>query len=164
MRVLVQRVSRASVRVNETVVGSIGIGMVALVGIGMHDGDAEVAWMASKVAGLRIFADDEGRMNRSLSDVGGGILAVSQFTLYGDCSKGRRPSFVAAASGGVAESWVERFAELLRAEGIREVEMGRFGAMMTVELLNEGPVTLWLEREATRGIPHTPGATGGADS
>ena len=147
MRVLVQRVSRAEVRVEGERVGAIGPGMLALVGIGGRDAEPEVDWMASKVAGLRIFRDDEDKMNRSLLDVDGEALVVSQFTLYGNCDKGRRPSFVEAASGPDAEQWVDHFAERLRRAGVRKVETGRFGAMMDVELVNDGPVTLWLEKK-----------------
>lgn len=145
MRVLLQRVSRAEVRIAGQVRGQIGPGFLLLVGFTHADGDEAVAWMAEKVTGLRLFADDEGKMNRGLEDVGGALLVVSQFTLYGDARKGRRPSFVDAARPETAIPLYERFVELLRASGLR-VETGEFGAMMDVELVNDGPVTLWLER------------------
>ena len=149
MRVLLQRVSRAEVRVRENgatrASGRIGSGFVLLVGFTHSDGDEQVAWMAEKVLGLRLFADDEDKMNRSLADVGGSLLVVSQFTLYGDARKGRRPSFIEAARPETAIPLYERFVAALRAQGA-EVETGEFGAMMDVELVNDGPVTLWLER------------------
>ncbi len=150
MRVLVQRVARAEVRVRDAdsrtrVSGAIGRGLVALVGFTDGDGEPEAQWMAEKLLGLRIFPDAEDRMNLSIADVGGGLLVVSQFTLYGDASRGRRPSFVAAARPEVAIPLYERFIALLRELGAL-VETGEFGAMMDVELVNDGPVTLWLER------------------
>ena len=145
MRVLLQRVSRAEVRIAGQVRGQIGPGFLLLVGFTHSDGDEAVAWMAEKVTGLRLFPDDEGKMNRGLDDIGGALLVVSQFTLYGDARKGRRPSFVDAARPETAIPLYERFVELLRASGLR-VETGEFGAMMDVELVNDGPVTLWLER------------------
>lgn len=145
MRVLVQRVSRAEVRVLGKVVGRIGRGLVLLVGFTHTDDDEQITWMADKVVGLRVFADVEDKMNLSLADVGGGLLAVSQFTLYGDAAKGRRPSFVDAARPERALSLYERFVAMLRECGIH-TETGEFGAVMEVELLNDGPVTLWLER------------------
>jgi D-tyrosyl-tRNA(Tyr) deacylase len=145
MRVLLQRVSRAEVRIDGQVRGQIGPGFLLLVGFTHADGDEAVAWMAEKVTGLRLFPDDEGKMNRGLDDIGGALLVVSQFTLYGDARKGRRPSFVDAARPETAIPLYERFVELLRASGLR-VETGEFGAMMDVELVNDGPVTLWLER------------------
>ena len=147
MRVLLQRVSRAEVRVDGAVVGSVGRGHLLLVGIREGDGLAELEWMADKVLGLRVFPDEEGRMNRSLQDVGGSLLVVSQFTLYGDTRKGRRPSFVDAADPDVAVPLYEQLVEILREKGVH-VETGVFGAMMEVELVNDGPVTLMLEREA----------------
>lgn len=146
MRVVLQRVSRASVTVGDRVTGRIGRGYCLLVGFTAGDGDAEIAWMAEKVAGLRLFADAEGKMNLGLTEVGGAVLAVSQFTLYGDASKGRRPSFVDAARPEVAAPLYERFVARLREAGL-EVATGEFGAMMQVELVNDGPVTLLLERE-----------------
>jgi D-aminoacyl-tRNA deacylase len=146
MRVVLQRVRRASVSVEGEVIGEIGGGFVLLVGIGQGDGPAELAWMAEKVAGLRVFPDEEGRMNRDLAQAGGGILAVSQFTLYGDCRKGRRPSFTDAAPPAVADALCGEFVDALRARGFK-VETGRFGAHMQVDLENDGPVTLVLEKE-----------------
>lgn len=145
MRVLLQRVSRAEVRVGDRVTGAIGRGFLLLVGLTHDDDEARLAWMAEKVAGLRLFMDADERMNLSLADVGGDVLVVSQFTLYGDAQKGRRPSFVDAARPEVAIPLYERFVALLREKGLR-VETGEFGAMMQVELVNDGPVTLWLER------------------
>jgi D-tyrosyl-tRNA(Tyr) deacylase len=150
MRVLLQRVSRAEVRIREAgapprVSGRIDRGYLLLVGFTAGDGDEQVAWMADKVVGLRLFADAEDKMNLALGDVGGAILVVSQFTLYGDARKGRRPSFIDAARPEVAIPLYEAFVRQLRASGLR-VETGEFGAMMDVELVNDGPVTLWLER------------------
>ena len=149
MRVLLQRVSRAEVRIREAkgfrLAGRIDRGFVLLVGFAHTDDEARVAWMAEKVAGLRLFADAEDKMNLALSDVSGAVLVVSQFTLYGDAQKGRRPSFIDAARPDVAIPLYERFLVLLRDRGIL-VETGEFGAMMDVELVNDGPVTLWLER------------------
>ena len=146
MRIVLQRVSRASVSIDGSVVGSIGRGHVLLVGFSDQDDEAALAWMADKVIGLRVFADAEGKMNLGLDEVGGDLLVVSQFTLYGDTRKGRRPSFVQAAHPDRAAPLFERFVALLgeRAPGL--VETGEFGAMMDVELVNEGPVTLILER------------------
>jgi len=145
MRVLVQRVSRAEVRVGGAVVGRVGRGLLLLVGFTHSDGEDQIVWMADKLVGLRIFADPEDKMNLSLADVGGGLLVVSQFTLYGDGGTGRRPSFVAAARPERATPLYERFVALLRERGVH-TETGAFGAMMEVELVNDGPVTLWLER------------------
>jgi len=145
MRVLLQRVSRAEVRVGERITGRIGRGYLLLVGLTHADDEAALAWMADKVAGLRLFGDADGKMNLALADVGGALLVVSQFTLYGDAAKGRRPSFVDAARPEVAVPLYERFIALLRERGLA-VETGEFGAMMDVELVNDGPVTLWLER------------------
>ncbi len=146
MRVVLQRVSRAAVRVDGETVGSIGRGHLLLVGFREEDGPAELEWMADKVVGLRVFPDDEGRMNLGLDDVGGDLLVVSQFTLYGDTRKGRRPSFVDAAHPDRAVPLYESFVELLRERAPGAVETGKFGAMMEVELVNDGPVTLVLER------------------
>jgi D-tyrosyl-tRNA(Tyr) deacylase len=145
MRVVLQRVARAKVTVDGRVTGEIGRGLLLLTGF--TDGDTEdaLAWMADKIVGLRIFPDDEGKMNRSVEDVDGGLLVVSQFTLYGDTRKGRRPSFIEAARPEVAIPLYERFLQMLRATG-RPVQTGEFGAMMDVELVNDGPVTLILER------------------
>lgn len=145
MRIVAQRVSRAAVRVGEETVGSIGPGLLALVAFSAGDGDAELAWMARKLAGLRVFPDDERRMNRSVREVEGSLLVISQFTLYGDTSRGMRPSFTEAASPERAEELYELFLDALRAEGV-PVESGRFAAMMDVELVNDGPVTLILDR------------------
>ena len=150
MRVLLQRVSRAEVRVREPagvarVTGRIDRGYALLVGFTTTDGEDHVDWMAEKVIGLRLFADAEDKMNLALADVGGAVLVVSQFTLYGDARKGRRPSFIDAARPDVAIPLYERFIARLAAGGVR-VETGEFGAMMDVELVNDGPVTLWLER------------------
>ncbi len=146
MRVLLQRVTRGSVTVNDKIVGTTGPGFVLLVGIGHGDSEEQLAWMAKKVAGLRIFEDKDGKFNHSILDVGGSALVVSQFTLYADVQKGRRPSFINAAGPELAEPLVDRFADLLAAEGI-PVETGQFGAMMLVEIFNDGPVTIWLERD-----------------
>ena len=145
MRVLVQRVSRAAVRVGERTTGAIDRGFLLLVGFTHTDGEERLAWMADKVLGLRLFADAEDKMNLALADVGGALLVVSQFTLYGDARKGKRPSFIDAARPELAVPLYERFVALLRERGAR-VETGEFGAMMDVELVNDGPVTLWLER------------------
>ena len=146
MRVILQRVSQGSVTVNGETVGAIGRGFVILVGVGHDDGEEQAAWLAQKVAGLRVFDDDEGKMNRSLQEVDGAALVISQFTLYADTRKGRRPSFINAARPDVAEPLVVRFAELLREQGV-PVEMGIFGAEMLVEIHNDGPVTIILERD-----------------
>ena len=149
MRTLVQRVSRAEVRVADAggrrVSGRIERGFLLLVGFTHGDGEEQLAWMADKVIGLRVFGDAEDKMNLALADVGGALLVVSQFTLYGDAQKGRRPSFVDAARPEAAVPLYERFVGLLRDRGAR-VETGEFGAMMEVELVNDGPVTIWLER------------------
>ncbi|HXD48290.1 MAG TPA: D-aminoacyl-tRNA deacylase [Gemmatimonadaceae bacterium] len=145
MRVLVQRVTRASVRVDDRTVGSIGAGLVALVGFTHDDGEEQIAWMADKLLGLRVFADAADKMNLALADVGGSLLVVSQFTLYGDAVRGRRPSFVDAARPDAAEALYDRFIAELRVLGA-PVETGSFGASMQVELVNDGPVTIWIER------------------
>lgn len=145
MRVILQRVTGASVTVDGDVVGNIERGFVLLVGFTHDDTPDDVEWMASRVVGLRLFGDDEGKMNRSLDDVGGALLVVSQFTVYGDARKGRRPSFIAAARPEVAIPLYERFVASLRATGVR-VETGEFGADMQVALVNDGPVTLILDR------------------
>lgn len=144
MRVVVQRVRSASVSVDAAVVGEIGAGLLLLVGVAVGDRAADLRAAAAKIAGLRIFADDDGLMNRSAAQAGGSVLAVSQFTLLADVRRGRRPSFVGAAPPDVAEPAFEQFCELLRAEGL-EVATGRFGAMMQVELVNDGPVTVVVE-------------------
>ena len=145
MRVLLQRVARAEVRVDGRSTGRIDRGYLLLVGITHDDDEARIAWMAEKVAGLRLFADADDKMNLALADVGGAVLVVSQFTLYGDASKGRRPSFIDAARPEFAIPLYERFIALLRDRQLT-VATGDFGAMMQVELINDGPVTLWLER------------------
>lgn len=145
MRAVVQRVSQASVTVDGQVVGAIGRGVLVLLGVTHGDGTAQADWLASKIAGLRIFEDSAGKMNLGLLDVGGAALLVSQFTLYGNARKGRRPSFTDAARPGAAEPLVQRFAQALRHQGV-PVEMGVFGAHMLVEIHNDGPVTLILER------------------
>jgi D-tyrosyl-tRNA(Tyr) deacylase len=144
MRVVVQRVSRASVRVNRITVGEIGPGLLVLVGVGVDDEPWEAGWLARKVHELRIFEDEDGKMNRSLGDVGGEVPVVPQFTLYGDASKGRRPSWAKAAPPDVARDRVETFALALDARGAR-VRRGAFREHMEVELVNDGPVTLILE-------------------
>jgi D-tyrosyl-tRNA(Tyr) deacylase len=144
MRAVLQRVSRARVTVGDETTGEIAVGWLVLLGVAPDDTRAEVDWLADKVANLRAFADDAGKMNRSVLDVGGGVLVVSQFTLYGDCRKGRRPSFTAAAPPAVAEPLYEAFVTALRALGA-PVATGRFAADMQVELVNDGPVTFVLE-------------------
>ena len=148
MRAVVQRVSRSSVTVEGEVVGAVDRGVMVLLGVTHGDREEQARWLASKIAGLRIFEDAEGKMNRSLLDIGGGALVISQFTLYGDCRKGRRPSFSTAARPEIAEPLVEQFAEYLRQEGIQPVESGVFGAYMQVEIHNDGPVTIWLDSKA----------------
>ncbi len=144
MRAVVQRVSHASVTVEGQVVGEIGRGFLVLVGVTHTDGPAEADWLANKIAGLRVFDDDAGKMNLALTDVGGAVLVVSQFTLYADARKGRRPDFLRAARPEQAEPLVEHFVARLRAQGLH-VETGRFRAVMQVSLVNDGPVTLWLD-------------------
>ncbi|MBB6445912.1 D-aminoacyl-tRNA deacylase [Bacillus benzoevorans] len=144
MRIVVQRSKEASVKVNERLVGSIAKGLVLLVGITHDDTEEDAVFLADKVVNLRIFEDEHDKMNLSLLDVGGSILSVSQFTLYGDCRKGRRPNFMAAAKPDYALELYQRFNELLRLKGV-QVETGEFGAMMDVQLINDGPVTLLLE-------------------
>ena len=145
MRVLLQRVSRAEVRVAGRVAGRIDRGYLLFVGFTASDTEPALVWMADKVIGLRLFADADDKMNLALDGVGGSLLVVSQFTLYGDANKGRRPSFINAARPDVAIPLYERFLDLLRERGAR-VETGEFGAMMEVDLVNDGPVTLWLEK------------------
>ena len=146
MRIVLQRVKSASVAVEGEKVSEIGPGLLLLVGVASGDGESEADWLAKKVSGLRVISDDEGKMNRSVVESGGEVLAVSQFTLLGDVRKGRRPSFVGAAPPGVAEPLFDLFCEKLRGAGVRAVETGRFGAMMDVALVNDGPVTILLER------------------
>jgi D-tyrosyl-tRNA(Tyr) deacylase len=144
MRVVVQRVSSAAVDVGGETVGAIGKGLLLLVGVTHDDAEEDARWLADKIAGLRIFEDDAGKMNLSVLDVGGSILSVSQFTLYGDCRKGKRPNFMEAARPEQAEPLYETLNRLLRGHGLT-VETGRFGAMMEVRLVNDGPVTLFLD-------------------
>ncbi|MGC2128691.1 MAG: D-aminoacyl-tRNA deacylase [Candidatus Aquilonibacter sp.] len=146
MRVVVQRVLRASVRVDERITGSIGAGLVVLLGVAIADREDDARAMAEKIANLRIFPDDAGLMNRSVLETGGGILLVSQFTLYGDARKGRRPSFIAAAKEPLASDLYERTGRDLERLGLN-VEYGEFGADMQVELVNDGPVTILLDSE-----------------
>jgi D-tyrosyl-tRNA(Tyr) deacylase len=148
VRIVLQRVSSASVTIDRQVTGAIGPGFCLLVGYAPDDTPEVVSWLADKVAGLRLFSDAEGKMNLGLSDVGGALLVISQFTLYGDASKGRRPSFIGAARPEVAIPLHDQFMTELRARGLT-VETGRFGADMLVALVNDGPVTLILERSAT---------------
>jgi D-aminoacyl-tRNA deacylase len=144
MRAVVQRVSRAQVTVSGEIAGKIGLGLLVLLGVGWDDTEADATYLAEKIAGLRVFEDGEGKMNRSVQDVGGSVLAVSQFTLYGDVRRGKRPSFDAAAPPEKARQMYEFFVEQIRAAGL-DCETGRFQEMMKVELVNEGPVTILLD-------------------
>ncbi len=155
MRAVVQRVTHGAVSVADSAggreeLGRIDAGLVVLVGVREGDGEEEARWLAGKVANLRIFEDDEGRFNRSLLDVGGGALVISQFTLYGDARRGRRPSFTEAAAPEAAAPLIERFGEFLRLEGVSRVETGRFQAHMLVEIHNDGPVTIILDTDVSR--------------
>ncbi|MGI5916135.1 MAG: D-aminoacyl-tRNA deacylase [Anaerolineae bacterium] len=150
MRALIQRVTKGSVTVNDERIGEIGPGLVILLGVRQEDTEDDAAWLAQKIAHLRIFEDDEGRFNRSLLDTEGEALVVSQFTLYGNARRGRRPSFSQAAAPEIAEPLVERFCALLQEQGVRRVDTGRFGAMMMVEIHNHGPVTLMLDTDVSR--------------
>jgi len=150
MRLVVQRVRRGAVRIGAETAAEIGAGLVVLVGVRVGDTAAEALWLAEKVAHLRIFVDDEGKLNRSVLDVGGSVLSVSQFTLYADVSKGRRPSFIGAAAGPEAEAVYEGLQPGLRDLGV-PVAAGRFGAIMLVEIHNDGPVTVILDRERREG-------------
>ena len=145
MRALLQRVSSGKVTVDDQSIAQIGHGLVILIGIGQEDGEEQAVYLAEKIANLRIFEDDQGKTNLSILDVGGEAIVVSQFTLYADTRKGRRPSFVYAGAPEMAEPLVERFAELLRGYGV-PTQTGQFGAHMQVEINNDGPVTIWLER------------------
>ena len=145
MRILLQRVTEAAVSVDGETIGAIGHGYALLVGIGTDDDTAAVDRMAEKIVNLRLFSNDEGKFDRSLLEVAGEALVVSQFTLFGDARKGRRPSFVAAARPEVASPLCDRFAERLRSLGVSHVATGRFGADMQVRIHNDGPVTLWLD-------------------
>ena len=144
MRAVVQRVSRAKVTINDFISGEIGLGLLVLLGVGHEDAEADATYLAEKIAGLRIFEDDGGKMNRSVQEAGGSVLTVSQFTLYGDVRRGKRPSFDDAAPPEHARHLYEFFVERIRAAGLR-CETGRFQEMMRVELVNEGPVTILLD-------------------
>ena len=146
MRAVVQRVSRAQVTVNGEIAGKIGLGLLVLLGVGRDDVEADATYLAEKIVGLRVFEDTQGKMNHSVHEVGGSVLAVSQFTLYGDVRRGNRPSFDAAAPPEKARQLYEFFVEQIRAAGLR-CETGRFQEMMKVELVNEGPVTILLDSE-----------------
>jgi D-tyrosyl-tRNA(Tyr) deacylase len=151
MRVVLQRVTHARVTVEDQVVGAIDQGLLILIGVRNGDTAAEAKWLAEKIAVLRIFADEDNKFNRSLLDIGGGALVVSQFTLYGNAVGQRRPSFIEAAPPSLAAPLIDQFVAFLRQAGVQRVETGIFGAKMLVELANDGPVTLILEREA----PHS---------
>ena len=146
MRIVLQRVKHASVSVGSEEISSVGPGLLLFVGVAKEDTEAEADWLAEKVAGLRVIADDEGKMNLGVRETGGEILAVSQFTLLADTRKGKRPSFINAAQPGEAETLFDYFCEKLRAAGAKPVKTGSFGTMMEVELVNDGPVTIVLER------------------
>ena len=148
MRAVIQRVKRASVTVDNEVVGEIGRGLLVLLGVAAEDEEADADYLVDKIVNLRIFEDDEGKMNLSLLDTGGGLLAVSQFTLYGDTRRGRRPSFIKAAGPDVADRLYNYFVDRAR-QHLQQVETGRFQAMMDVELVNDGPVTILLDSEKT---------------
>jgi D-tyrosyl-tRNA(Tyr) deacylase len=148
MRAVVQRVSRAQVSVEGEITGAIGLGLVVLLGIGREDSEADAAYLAEKIAGLRVFDDSAGKMNLSLDEVAGSVLAISQFILYGDVRRGKRPSFDAAAGAERARALYELFVDRIRSTGLR-CQTGRFQAMMKVELVNEGPVTLLLDSQKT---------------
>lgn len=147
MRLLIQRVNKASVSVEDTIVGKIDKGLLVLVGVGQKDSKSEAEWLARKTAQLRIFADTNGKTNLSLSEVSGAALVVSQFTLYADTRKGRRPSFINAATSDIAEPLIEYFAKQLEGYAI-PVKLGKFGADMQVTLVNDGPVTIWMEHNS----------------
>ncbi len=144
MRACIQRVSEAHVTVDGVETGRIGRGLVVLLGIGHNDDETEVGWLAEKIVGLRVFEDSAGKMNLSLADVTGGMLVISQFTLFGDCRKGRRPSFTEAAPPELAERLYEAFVDVVKKMGV-EVGTGRFREHMRVSLVNDGPVTLWID-------------------
>src|SRR5271155_4491871 len=148
MRAVVQRVSRAQVTVNGELTGQIGLGLLVLLGVGRDDTEADATYLVEKICGLRVFEDDEGKMNRSVREVGGSVLAVSQFTVYGDVRRGKRPSFDAAAPPERARQLYELFVEQIRAAALR-CETGRFQEMMKLELVNEGPVTILLDSAKT---------------
>ncbi len=148
MRAVIQRVSRAKVTVNGEITGEIGLGLLVLLGVGQTDTESDAIYLAEKVSGLRVFEDDQGKMNRSVQDIGGSVLAVSQFTLYGDVRRGKRPSFDPAAAPEKARVLYQVFVEQIRAAGLR-CETGRFREMMKVESVNEGPVTILLDSSKT---------------
>ena len=158
MRVLIQRVRKASVTVACETVGSAGRGILIFLGVTTGDSRADADWLAKKAAGLRIFEDEDGKMNRSLLDIGGDALAVSQFTLYADCRKGRRPGFDAAGDPAAANELYEYFAERLKAEGVSHVATGRFGADMLVSLENDGPATFLLSHPWEYSVTTNPNA------
>ena len=145
MRIVLQRVSQGSVTVNDQIIAEIGLGLVILLGVGPEDGEEQIDYLVNKIANLRIFEDDQGKINRSILDVGGAAIVVSQFTLYADTRKGRRPSFTDAAPPKIASPLVERFAKKLSALGV-PTQTGQFGAHMQVDICNDGPVTIWMER------------------
>jgi D-tyrosyl-tRNA(Tyr) deacylase len=151
VRIVLQRVKEASVTVEGGMISSIGPGLLLLVGVANNDSESEAGWLAEKISGLRIMGDEDGKMNRSVKDTGGAVLAVSQFTLLADTRKGRRPSFIEAAQPDEAAPLFDYFCERLRAAGVGQVEKGRFGAMMDVALVNDGPVTIILESPPLRG-------------
>jgi len=151
MKVVFQRVSRASVTADGVLAGSIGRGMLLLVGIGPDDTEEDAVLLAKKAVGLRVYEDENGRMNRSIEEIGGDILAVSNFTLYGDCRRGRRPDFTGAGTPAQAKRLYERFLEQLKALGVRRVEAGVFGADMAIDMVADGPVTLVLDSEQLKG-------------
>ena len=155
MKIVLQRVKNASVSVDGERISEIGPGLLLLVGVAKGDGEAEADWLAGKVAGLRVFADSEGKMNLGIRETGGEILAVSQFTLLADTRKGKRPSFVGAAAPEEAEPLFDYFCEKLREAGVRRVKTGSFGAMMDVALTNDGPVTIVLERQLSENRDST---------
>lgn len=148
MRALLQRVSRSTVRIGDEQIASIGSGLLVLIGVGRDDDESSADALAHRIAELRIFEDDDGRTNRSVLDVGGSVIAVSQFTLYADTTRGRRPGFTDAAAPDVADRLYRRFAAALRDAGVGDVQTGRFGAEMAVELVNDGPFTIWLDTAA----------------
>jgi D-tyrosyl-tRNA(Tyr) deacylase len=145
MRVILQRVSHGRVSVDGRTLAEIGPGLVILLGVGPQDGEEHIRYLVEKIANLRIFGDEQGKINRSVLDIGGEAIVVSQFTLYADTRKGRRPSFTDAAPPEIASPLVDRFAELLNAQGV-PTQKGEFGAYMLVEIANDGPVTIWMER------------------
>jgi D-tyrosyl-tRNA(Tyr) deacylase len=156
VRLLLQRVSRAAVRVGDEQVGAIGPGLLVFVGVARGDDPATAEAMSLRVAELRIFADEAGQTNRSIIETRGAALIVSQFTLLADTSRGRRPGFSRAASGDVADALYRRFADALRRAGVGDVQMGRFGAVMAVELVNDGPFTIWLDSDGSPGRASEP--------